>query len=214
MFDPIETATKDDRFDISGTILYQRNEHPLGKNWAQWTAEWWKWLLSIPKSKNPAAVRTDSCLPFYEYSSDIVFLAGTDGGKAEHKISIPPGRSLLLPVINFVTSFLEEPFLKTDADLVRRAQSDIDDIAYKEAWLNGKMIGNLSNYRVRSLPFDFTYPEDNLFGLPPLRTRCTSDGYWLFIKPLPLGENILSVGGACSSGKTSVHVIYNILVEK
>lgn len=213
MFDPFETATGEADIDADD-LLYQISECPLGKDWSEWTTEWWKWLLSIPKFENPAAQRAGNCKLFYEYTPDVLFLVGTDGGNAEHSIALPSGKSLLLPIINFVTSFLEEPFLKTDSDLVRRAQSDIDDIVYKEAWLNGKIIPNISNYRVSSLPFDFTFPENNLFGLPPGRTRCSSDGYWLFIKPLPPGENTLSVGGACSSGKTKVHVKYNILVEK
>src|SRR5262249_10662061 len=108
---------------------------------------------------------------------------------------------------------LEEPQLKTDADLIIRARSDIDHIIHKEARINGATIEDISKYRVQSLPFDFNYREDNLFGIPAGSTRCVSDGYWLFTRPLLAGEYRLSVGGACSSGRTSVHVVYNVLVK-
>jgi hypothetical protein len=185
----------------------------LGKSWAEWTTEWWKWLLSIPRPENPAEDRTGRCLPGYESNSNVIFLAGTNGGRAEHKINVHLGTSLLLPVINFTTSFLEEPGLKTESDLIERARSDIDDIVYKEASINGAIIEDISKYRVQSLPFDFIYPEDNLFGIPAGFTRCASDGYWLFIRALPAGKNRVSVGGACSSGRTSVHVVYDVFVE-
>lgn len=195
-------------------MLYQIDEKPLGKSWDEWTTEWWKWLLSIPRPENPAENRTRKCPPIYEYNSKVIFLVGTNGGSAKYNITIPPGKSLLLPIINFTTSFLEEPNLKTDLDLMERVRSDIDDIVFKEASINGATIYDIWKYRVRSSPFEFTYPKDNLFGIPNGFTRCASDGYWLFIKPLPTGENRLSVGGACSSGRTSVHVVYNVLVEE
>lgn len=185
----------------------------MGKSWSEWTIEWWKWLLSIPRPENPAEDRTGKCLPSREYDSKVIFLAGTNGGRAEHMITVPCDRSLLLPVINFTTSFLEEPHLKTDSDLIIRARSDIDHITHKEASINGTTIADISKYRVQSLPFDFNYPEDNLFGIPAGSTRCVSDGYWLFTRALPPGEYRLSVGGACSSGRTSVHVVYNVFVK-
>lgn len=202
------------RASIDNSVLYQIDAKPLGKSWAEWTTEWWKWLLSIPRLENPAENRTGKCLPSHKYNSKLIFLVGTKGGRAEHKITIPTDTSLLLPVINFTTSFLEEPHLKTDLDLIERAQSDIDDIICREASINEFAIEDISKYRVQSLPFNFVYPEDNLFGIPAGFTRCASDGYWLFIKALPAGENRISVGGACSSGRTSVHVVYDVLVER
>lgn len=126
---------------------------------------------------------------------------------------MPAGKAILLPVINFVISFLEEPDLKTDSDLVFRARSDVDDITTREAAINGQVISDLSRYRVRSDPFDFIFPIDNLFAIPPGLTRCVSDGYWLFIRYLPFKENKVSVNGACSLGRTSVHVDYEIILE-
>ena len=85
---------------------------------------------------------------------------------------------------------------------------------------------NLFNYRVKSNPFDFTLPAtDNIyqfFGLPdavlaPFACSAgfcvypaVSDGYWLLLNPLPLGQHTINFGG--SNGGFTLNITYNIRV--
>jgi hypothetical protein len=193
-------------------IMYRLDEKPFGKAWSQWTVDWWKWVLSIPKSDNPSEDDTGKNFSRNQNDPDVLFLAGTKGGRVERKIVIPLGKSILLPVINFTTSFKEEPDLSTDSDLVRRAKSEIDDIVYKEAAIDGQRVQNLERFRVSSLPFDITFPENNIFELTAGKTRGISDGYWLFIKPLAPGNHNIFVSGSCLAGKISMAITYNVSV--
>jgi hypothetical protein len=62
--------------------------------YAEWTARWWQWLLSIPEDRNPAADQTgENCDE--GQSGPVWFLAGTFGGLNERVCTIPAGKSLL-----------------------------------------------------------------------------------------------------------------------
>lgn len=197
---------------FNNQVMYQPDEKPFGKSWSEWTIEWWKWLLSIPKPDNPAEHKAHKSIGRSQKNHDVLFLAGTTGGSAERDITIPSRKAVLLGIINFTTSFAEEPGLKTDSDLISRAKSDIDDIVNKEAIIDGENVKNLDSYRISSPPFDLTLPDNNLFGAPSGPTRGISDGYWIFLKPLPPGKHEIYAAGSCSSGKTSITCTYHLTV--
>ena len=197
---------------IRSELLFAPDERPFGRPLSEWTVEWWKWLLSIPKPRNPALDTKNKTFGISQYNEDVLFIAGTTGGYIEREISIPAGKAILLGVINFTTSYSEEPHLKNDSDLIARAKSDIDDIVSKDALIDGEKINDLGDYRISSSPFDLVLPENSLYGAPPGPTRGISDGYWLFLKPLTPGKHEIITTGSCSSGKTSVRCTYRFEV--
>jgi hypothetical protein len=56
------------------------------------------------------------------------------------------GKAVLFPVINFITSYAEEPSLKTEEALLSYAKSNVDDIAKKEASINNVNFTDLEKY--------------------------------------------------------------------
>ena len=166
--------------------MYSREEKPFGKTWEEWTAKWWQWLLSIPRDHNPGLDQTGENFNLNQLDPNVLFLAGALAGSApvERTITINTGKAVLFPVINFVTSYAEEPSLKSEEALLSNAKSNIDDISKKEASINGVNFTDLEKYRVQSKVFDVTFPEDNVYGLGPGPTMGASDGYWIFLKPL------------------------------
>lgn len=199
--------------DSNYRSLYKRHEKPLNKTWEEWAADWWRWALSIPKDKNPGNDQTGEKFNIDQDHAEVLFLVGTYGGSADRSFSIPEGKSLLFPIINFTTSYAEEPALKTESELILHAKKDIDDITYKEASIDGIKLKNVDKYRIASQPFDMTFPENNVFGARPGPTRAVSDGYWIFLKPLSLGKHTIHAAGSCSSGKTKVDTTWRITVE-
>jgi hypothetical protein len=193
---------------IKRELLFEPDERPFGRPLTEWTVEWWKWLLSIPKPDNPALDSKNKTVGISRYNEDVLFVAGTTGGSIERELSIPAGKAILLGVINFTTSYSEEPHLKNDLELIARAKSDIDDIVNKDALIDGEKINNLDDYRISSSPFDLVLPEKSLYGAPSGSTRGISDGYWLFLKPLTPGKHEIITAGSCSLGKTSVRCTY------
>lgn len=200
--------------DSNYSIMYRRDENPFGKTWEEWTAKWWQWILSIPKEGNPGIDTTGKKFDANQNDPNVLFLVGTYGGSAERNYTIPKGKALLFPIINFTTSYAEEPALKTESELISRAKSDIDDIVNKEATVDGVELHEVDKYRVASLPFDITLPENNVFGLEAGLTRAVSDGYWVFLKPLTPGKHEIHAAGSCSSGKTTVDITFRLTVNE
>jgi hypothetical protein len=200
--------------DSNYSIMYRRDENPFGKTWEEWTAKWWRWILSIPKESNPGIDTTGKKFDTNQNDPNVLFLVGTYGGSAERNYTIPKGKALLFPIINFTTSYAEEPALKTESELISRAKSDIDDIVNKEATVDGVGLHEVDKYRVASLPFDITLPENNALGLEAGPTLAVSDGYWVFLKPLTPGKHEIHAAGSCSSGKTTVDITFRLTVNE
>jgi hypothetical protein len=196
--------------------LFLRNENPYGHSWEEWTIRWWNWLLSIPKKSNPALDTSGEQfnLETQNGNRDVIFLPGNLGGCSVRTYTVPSGRAILIPIINFTTSYSEEPNLKTELDLVNRANRDIDDIVEKFAEVDGQPIYNIEEFRVRTPPFGTCLISDNVFNVTPGQTTSVSDGYWIFLRPLSTGTHEIHTIGACSSGKTRVDSkLYLIVTE-
>ena len=105
-------------------------------------------------------------------------------------------------MINCEVNPLEYPELKTHQDLIERVKRDEDSIIKKECSVNGKRI---PAQRVKSDPlvFELRINEDNAFNVKGGGTTyASSDGYWVFLKPLPVGKHIISFQGSCEYRKT------------
>ena len=187
-------------------IMYSRDDEPFGKTWEEWTVEWWRWVLSIPKESNPGIDATGEKFDTIQNNANVLFLVGTYGGFARRSHTISAGKAILFPIINFTTSFISDPNLKTESELKSYSKHDIDDIVNKETTIDGIRLQDVQKYRVQSPIFDVTYPDDNIFGLLSGSTRAVSDGYWVFLKPLSPGIHDIHAAGSCSSGKTRVDV--------
>jgi hypothetical protein len=175
--------------------------------------KWWQWFVAIPAKKNPGADETGENAGIDQFNHDVWFLAGTFGGKTvERECLIPKERAILFPVINYEMNALEKPELKTEAELSRHVLEDQDDIINLDAVVDGQKI---PIYRIKSDPsfFSITAPKDNAVEIPHGgTTRATSDGYWVFLKSLPLGEHSIYFAGSCSSGNRNVKASYHITI--
>jgi hypothetical protein len=191
---------------------YTPDSKPYNLSYGQWTVKWWQWLSAIPTNINPAADETGENAPINQLDPNVWFLAGTVGGEpVERKCLIPSGRSILFPVINYEMNPIEKPELKTVSELVRHVIEDQDDIIHLDAIVDGQKI---PIYRVRPEPtmFTITVPFDNPLQMPGGGiTQATADGFWVFLKPLPLGEHHIYFSGSCSAGTRRIKASYNIV---
>jgi hypothetical protein len=162
----------------SDTIMYLRKYHPFGKSWEKWTAIWCNWLLSIPKDKNPAADETGKNSSQNQVDANVWFLAGSFGN------NIPVRRKCTLP-----NSKAEDLDLIYEEELAMRARNSMDRLICIQLIVDGKRLLNLSEYRVLSEFFDLTFPENNVYDVNFGNTRAVCDGYWAFLRPLPIGSH-------------------------
>jgi hypothetical protein len=190
--------------------LYQINESPFGKSYKRWTADWWNWLVGIPKRTNPANDTSGRYGSINQPEKDVWYLAGEVKGKAKRKVSVPHERAILFPVVNFEWSFYEmlgfagdkveqrlgsssgqkTPTATEDdiGELREFTQDFLDDMYSLDVVIDEGTdeelrlyTGILCKYRV-STDFDITFAPENIFNTRSGTTKASSDGYWMFIR--------------------------------
>jgi hypothetical protein len=178
----------------NNTNLYQRNSNPNGKTWEKWVELWWKWCYSKPFTSNPVSDKTGKLCTKNQIYSQTWFLAGTFGGEAHRVCKIPNKRSIFIPIVNDIISFAEYPQLVTEDDLLKYAKDDLDTTTILNASIDDIELHSLFDYRIRSKLFKIEIPLSDQ-GEGVVRTKAVTDGYWLFLKPLSLGEHTLIFRG-------------------
>ena len=188
-------------------LLYELHEYPFGKSWQEWAASWCRWMLSIPKKKNPSFDRTGKYCSINQDNHNVWFLTGTFGnvGPIKRKCIIPSGKAIFFPVLVKEDSLAEDSDIKSEADLIKRCEQATDRLINIEASIDDQRMEHLENYRVRSKVFDLIFPKENVYNVRPGLTRSVCDGYWLFIKPLQAGIHSIFF-----KGETSLEEPYTI----
>jgi len=209
-------------------LLFKRDEQPFNKPWEQWTADWWNWLLQIPKPGNPADDPTGSNCATAQTDPQVWFLAGAYRGRAKRKCSISIQKGILFPIINDEESDIEKKsaaggpgalpsFSKDDSDNMISLNVIIDEGTSNEYVF---YTGFLSQFRVSLInPVNLNIAvNNNLFDLPvpapPQIPQASADGYWLFLKPhwtIQTGQHTLYFYGKEDDYETEVTYTLNML---
>jgi hypothetical protein len=175
-------------------MLFSPSSEPYGMTYGEWTAIWWQWFLSMPTNDNPINDQTGELCDSNQ-DGPVWLLVGSGGGQAKRSCEIPAGKAILIPAIIVECSYAEDSSLTTEADLRACAKSDQDLVSDVWATINGVDLPDEDVYRVDSPLFDFTFIANNVISAPEGPTQAVSDGFWLFLKPLPPGSYELRVGG-------------------
>ncbi len=196
---------------------FTADSSPYGETYGRWTVKWWRWCLSTPKAINPAVDKTGEHTNINNPSKEVWFLAGKvadeDRNLPNRFCTIPAGKPILFPVINCEANPLEYPELNTHQQLLERVKRDEDTIIKEECFLNGSEI---PPQRVKSDPsvFELQIDADNIFSVNGRgSTYASSDGYWVFLKPLNIGQHIIHFEGSCEYGKLNSGANYRIEVK-
>jgi hypothetical protein len=169
--------------------VYPINSAPCGKPWYEWVQRWWQWCYSEPYEKSPVYDRVgESCTKGQIYE-DVWFLAGTFGGKAERKCRISNRRSIFFPILNDIISFATDPYLKTEQQLRSYANADLDETKFLYVNIDGSELKDLKQYRIDTPIFEIRLPSQQQPEQSYVTTKAVSDGYWIFLEPLPIGEH-------------------------
>ena len=151
------------------------NSSAFGKTYGEWSAEFWKWLFSLPVDHNPV-FDTANCSA--GQSGHVWFLGG-----------------------NVECSTIEDNGT-TEAQLRDCANSAADFIRDPAAELDGVSLHNLLDYRRDSPLFTFgPLPDNNLlesFGVPHTvghTSPSVADGVYLLLAPLSAGSHTLHFSG-------------------
>jgi hypothetical protein len=188
------TTKTDIRFNYQ-TLVFETNSKPYGLSYGEWTSKWWQWAYSIPQSINPAYDNSGKYCTEGQ-SGPVWFLTSSYKQPIDRYCTIPSDKSILFTILNSECSYAEFPNLKTEKQLRQCAKEMQDSVVGLHASINGLNISDLEKYRIQSPLFNFTLPQNNILGLPAqVTTSSVSDGNWVFLKPLPIGDYIISFKG-------------------
>jgi hypothetical protein len=191
--------------------VFSPYSNPYGVSYPEWTARWWKWILSFPIESSPAKDESgDNCS--LDQHAPVWFLAGTLGGVASRRCVVPEGLAILFPVLNHGGTLADEPG-KSEEELVVFTRTEMDIISDLEVVIDGVKLDDLKDYRVCSPVFDVVLPKNSLFGGRAGPTRGVSDGYWVFLMPLSKGNHTVHSIGSCSAGRVTIGVECKITIQ-
>jgi hypothetical protein len=190
-FIPLATAT--------GPGVFPAGSSPYGLDYAEWSAEWWQWLMEHPMAGHPGL---DS--PQFNVASGqsgrVWFLATpVDFGTAiptprARNITISAGTALFVGLLTAEMSSLEGVSTEEgQRDIVNFQADRIVDLT---CTFDGQPIADLDNYRFESDQFSFTAPDPWIFSPAPGGAgTAVADGYYLLFKPMSIGQHVLHYTG-------------------
>lgn len=214
----------------SSSILSPQNVQ-YGRTYADWAAAWWQWCLSIPHATHPlfTSGNVDASIG---QTGPVWFLGGNFAGgpgPLVRNCTIPAGKALFFPVVNYEDSEVEETLGygnpgTTINDLRAIVEPAINEAAANNTLLlkiDGSAVRNLgTTYRVRSPAFSYTLPDDNIwsffYGVPftaGTYNAAIDDGIYVMLAPLNRGRHVIHFHAEIPSlGGFVVDVTYNITV--
>lgn len=187
-----------------------------GMTYSEWSARWWQWALSLPADQNPFFDIEGSCANGANGQlGPVWFLTGviSESGTAVRDCTVPAGKALFFPVINTECSTIEAPpFYGTNEAELRECATAFD-FADVYARVDGANVRRLERLLVTSPLFNFTLPENNVLGLPAGSGQSVSNGYFVMLPPLPVGEHEVCFGGSYPDfGGFALNICYNLTV--
>jgi hypothetical protein len=193
----------------------------FGNTYGEFSAAWWQWAYGLPDENHPVVAEGEvDCS--YGQSGRVWFLAGTTGGVKERICTVPVGKPVLYPLINF--GWVNEP-----GDCGRPEGCTVDE---KRGELNALIDTYVCNLystvdgkptvqiEVESPTF-LAELNNDVFGLPAglIDEESVADGFWVLLPPLSAGEHVLDFGGQlCDPGTGdpfwTIGATYNLTVER
>ena len=147
------------------------------------------------------------------HSSDTSVSSDTND-HIERTCTIPKGKAIFFPVYNAIQTFGPEPSgpPATVQEAIQIVKESVNQATNLKASVDGTNIKVDSKLRSLTRIFEFTLPENNLFGTDVLGPyTAISDGYWVALKPLKVGNHEISISANHPSG--NIDITYHIKVQ-
>jgi len=184
----------------ANSLVFPPNSHPYGQTYGEWAAAFWQYALARPLEGHPFL---DT--PEYDFAAGqtgrVWFWSApdsaADGSHLVREVSIPKGTALFLSIRDAEVSSLEEPpfFGATEAEQREGANFFADHIRDVSVTIDGVPVENVSDYRFETPQFTFTAPTPWIFGATGGEGTSVGDGYFMMIKPLPVGRHVIEYSG-------------------
>jgi hypothetical protein len=207
-----------------GFEILDPDDKVFGDTIAEWTEEWWTWVLQNPLDGNPQFDTTGESAGLNN-DGPVFFVAATFGGDpVTRSFEVPDDTPILVPILNFISVTFDSD--ANPEQLVRdQLAANLDSVNLDSlfAEIDGVEVKHPEDFLVTSDFFALGEAEkDSLLEFlattadPPAAPGdkffpSGSTGFWLMIDDLAEGEHTIHFGGSTRDG-FEVDVTANILV--
>jgi hypothetical protein len=203
--------------------IFPLDSKPYGLSYEQHIKNFWKWVISFPKDKNPWEDKTGANCDNGQSStnSSIFYLSGNGGGTSVRTCKVPAGKGLFIPVSPEEISDKEAPNAAVE-DLHRIAKKDQDSVTslYLKINDNEYSRSDLGKYRTHTGVFEVTFPKNAIFGATEGISKAVADGYYVITQPLAKGTYTIQYKSSlicpetdCMQPNFAQDVKYTIIVQ-
>lgn len=206
----------------AGGPLLQTNGATIG----EWSGRWWNWLVHIPAATNPLFDQgSGNCAVAQQ--GPVWFLAGSWVGPVHRTCTVPKGRSILFPVVNYFWVQTEFDNATNTESFYRQFVFDgLQPIVNVSVTLDGQPLvfhheaPIVRTQSPKTLARD--WPVDNIFAVDPSvfepspgranNGDSVLDGHWVMLPPLTVGQHTLHfrAGDATSDWQD---VVYHLTIR-
>jgi hypothetical protein len=226
---------------VYGVELFSKDEKPFGISYDDWVSKYWNWNVGL--TTDEFTPKPDGCI--INKSNSLVMLMDTTVDDSPHqacKISSKQGIMIPLWIAWCDTGsnkgYSDEQLSKCARELYSlgniRSEVKVDGLPVANLDVRLSLISGKLDYKINSpltnvtefysKGFDLTIPSDTrMADTAPGTWRAGSQGWWVFLKPLPPGQHTIFYNirvtptGALTSPGTNPHfadITYSLQVEK
>lgn len=191
------TLSADDRTNGNSKV-FPPTAHPYGKSYTEWTVDWMQEFMYFDCAHNPW-LNPDNGVLFYQ-NGPVYFMAGLSTPGASANVTVPHGKAILFPLVNFLNdypcpdpSFEPAPGQTMEEFLTEGLEGVMSLITDLSVTIDGASVSNISNYLFTTDLFYFTGNPDLSNCFDPCITgesqAAVASGYYMMLKPLSKGTH-------------------------
>lgn len=170
------------------------DEIVLDRPQSEWSQAYLQWVATFPRGSSPVS-DTSGAQCAAKQSGEVWFLATSDGtAPVERSCAVPVGKTLFLPIANVLErSGNREPDCE---GMARVASRNLQQVSGLSLTIDGRPVDELRDHRQASA---------GCFALgarlvPRVDAKtAVSDGWYVMLRPLPVGAHTIVVGARFDS---------------
>ncbi len=192
----------------------ENNDHDLkiishgtvaGHTISQWTEKWYTWAFQSPSAVTPFTPGSSGDGSGGFDAGRMFFIAGFDTSHGPLNVTIPFGKPILVPLLNFADTLDTKPIENgLVSDFIKGASGLF-------ARLDGKELEHLKSDLVKTdffsagptLPTSWAHDQGVQTGTE--LTPSKGAGFWIVIEGLSKGSHTLEFGGHSASTNTTIN---------
>lgn len=170
------------------------------------TAKWWQYFLNdVSAPENVHFVKSRMVRPHHN--------------EINKTHDLVQSSLVVVPVNNWI-SLVRHDTLRNKAMMIKTAKERMDSVILTRVKINGQ---DITPERIMSTFFNITINQKNLLydfpqqlqlgRLEPGEYIALSDGYWLFLKELGVGEYKIETSSSCATGVFALNMQYDLVVS-